>query len=473
MRGQKAVQHTDLLRVLDATFGIAVILGTTIGVGILSLPGLVAGELRNYWLIVLVWLIGGAYALLGSLSVTELGAMLPQAGGFYVYSRRAFGHFAGFVSGWGDWLNNSAAVAYGAVAAAGFLGMIFPRLALSGRTTALTILAAFSLWHWMGLRPSSVLQKAVSSATALALIFLAAACFLLVRSEAPAAQAVGSTAAAASTQGMLFGFGIVGAMVLALRSVIVTYDGWYAAIYFIEEDKNPTRDFPRAMIGGVLIIIGLYVFLNLAFLHVLSLPRLAASPLPAADVAQSLFGGWSGTFIALLSLLTVIGLINSSLLNSTRILFAIGRDGLFVKSATAVSSGGTPRPAMLFSAAAAALAVATGTFDRIIAVAAIIIVANYSACYAAVLVLRRREPNLARPFRAFGYPWTTLVVLAGSLAFLLVAALSDRVSAGYALALFAACLPAYAIARRRQRPQADSGVSGSPGHGGQGASPVP
>jgi len=451
----KPASANQLLRVLDVTFGVAVILGSTIGVGILRLPGMVAGELRNFWLILLVWVLGGGYALLGSFSVTELGAMLPQAGGFYVYARRAFGGFAGFAAGWGDWLNNCAAVAYGAVAAAGFSLALFPHLPVSERTIALSLVAAFALLHWTGLRLSSAVQKIVSSATALALIFLAAACFLLYRGG-PAAHSTSAAApaAAAVTGAVSLGFfGMLAALVVALRAVIVTYDGWYAAIYFTEENRDPGRDLPRSMIGGVLIILGLYLFLNLAFLHVLPISRLAASQLPAADAAQILFAGWSGRFITLLSLLTLLGLINSVLLGATRIIFAIGRDGLFLKSAGTVSPGGTPRPAMLFSAAAAGVLVSTGTFNRIVAIAAIVMVANYCACYVAMFVLRRREPNLHRPFRAWGYPWTTAVALAGSVLFLIAAAVGDSRNAAYAGLLLAACLPAYALMKRRNRPQ--------------------
>lgn len=442
-----------LLRVLDVDFGVAVILGSTIGVGILRLPGMVAGKMGNYWLILLVWALGGCYTLLGSFSVTELGAMLPQAGGFYVYARWAFGGFAGFAAGWGDWLNNCAAVAYGSVAAAGFFHALVPEFPVSGRFLALALLAGYGLLHWAGLRVSSVVQKVVSSATALALIFLAVACFLPGGSHPAVARTPSATATKAITS--LGFFGALATLVVALRAVIVTYDGWYAAIYFTEEGKNPTRDFPRAMIGGVFLIIFLYLFLNVAFLHVLPISRLAASQLPAADAAQILFAGWSGKFITLLSLLTVLGLVNSVLLGATRIIFAIGRDGLFLKSAARVSPGGTPRPAMLLSAVAAGVLVATGTFDRIVAIAAILMVANYCLCYLALPVLRRREPNLARPFRAWGYPATTGIVLTGSVLFLIAAAVSDSRNAAYAAALLAACLPAYALMKRNNRRQTD------------------
>src|SRR5262245_11826101 len=160
-----AQRTSGLLRILGVGFGLAVIFGGTIGVGILRLPGTVAAKLGTYWLILLVWIIGGVYALLGSISVTELGAMLPQAGGFYVYARRAFGGFAGFAVGWGDWLNNCAVLAYASITAAEYLGQLWPGDLLHHRQTAvaLGILAIFTFLQWTGVRSGSGAQKLASS----------------------------------------------------------------------------------------------------------------------------------------------------------------------------------------------------------------------------------------------------------------------------------------------------------------------
>ena len=183
----------------------------------------------------------------------------------------------------------------------------------------------------------------------------------------------------------------------------------------------------------------------------LPIPLLATSKLPAADAAQIIFAGRSGNFITILSLLALLSFINSALLGAARIVFAIGRDGLFTEKAARVSAGGTPRLATLFSAAAAMALVATGTFERIVAIAAVILIANYGACYIALIVLRLREPNLARPFRAWGYPWITTVVMAGSGLFLIGNALSDPANALYAGLLLAACGPAYLLMRKGGR----------------------
>lgn len=436
--------RSGLLRILGIGFGIAVILGGTIGAGILRLPATVATQVPDYWLILLVWVIGGVYALLGAISVAELGAMLPQAGGFYVYAKRAFGDFVGFASGWGDWLNNCASLAYVTITAGEYFASLFPGVPIiaNPNLVALAILAAFTILQWFGVRLSSVTQKITSSAVALAFLTLVVAC--LLHPATPSAEPTAIRKIAESPLALL------GAMVVALRAVIVTYDGWYEAIYFTEEDVNPQHNFPRIMIGGVLAIITVYLLVNIALLHVLPIPQLAASKLPAADAAQIVFGAASGRIILILSLLTLLSFVNSVLLGATRIIFAISRDGFFVHQAATVSPGGTPRTALLFTSFASMLLVATGTFERTIAIAAVFFVANYALAYLALIVLRRREPNLPRPFRAWGYPWTPLIVLVGSVLFLVGAIISDTGNSLYALAILAVSAPVYVLTSRHR-----------------------
>jgi basic amino acid/polyamine antiporter, APA family len=438
------IPFTPLSRILGLGFGLAVIFGGTVGVGILRLPGAIAGQLGSFWLIMLVWVAGGCYALLGAISVAELGAAMPQAGGFYVYSKRAFGAPAGFVTGWADWLNNCTVVAYAAVAAGEYIVALVPGLASRQTLIALALLFLFCALHWIGLRPSSLIQKLTSSVTAITFLLLAGAC-LLHPTQANAPVVWTELARGGGLVQMLV------PMVAALRAIVVTYDGWYEAIYFTEEDTDAAKHLPRAMIGGVVIVLVLYLLMNLAFLHVLSIPALAASKLPAADAARIVFPAGSGRFVTVLSLLTLLSLINAVLLGAPRILFAIGRDGLFTERAARVSAGGTPRAALLLSAAAAAILIATGRFEDIIAVAAILIAAMYCANYIAVIVLRLREPEMARPFRVWGYPVTTVLVLAGSLGFLIAAVHDDPASAVRATALLAIAGPVYAWMLWRQR----------------------
>lgn len=444
-RNPQSPPRTALARILGLGFGVAVIFGGTVGVGILRLPGVIAGQLGSFWLIMLVWVAGGVYALLGAVSVAELGTAMPQAGGFYIYSKRAFGHGAGFVVGWADWLNNCAVVAYGAVAAANYLAALIPSLASRQAAVALALLLLFCTLHLAGLRLSSRIQEVTSSITAITFLLLAGACLL------HPAVAFGGTLSHGLNGNSLMQMQVP--LVAALRAIVVTYDGWYEAIYFTEEDTDAASHLPRAMIGGVVIVLGLYLVMNLAFLHVLSISSMAASTLPAADAARIVFPGWGSRFVTLLSLLTLLSLINAVLLGAPRILLAIGRDGLFTASAARVGRGGTPVVAMLVSAAMSGLLVASGKFEDIIAVAAILVAAMYSVNYIAVIVLRVREPPMPRPFRAWGYPATTLLVLAGSIVFLIAAVHDDPTSALRAAVLLAAAGPVYAWMCWRQRPE--------------------
>jgi APA family basic amino acid/polyamine antiporter len=226
-------------------------------------------------------------------------------------------------------------------------------------------------------------------------------------------------------------------LIVALQSVVITYGGWQSAMYFSEEDRDPDRNLPRAMIGGVAAVIVVYLLVNIALLTVMPIADLARSTLPAADAAQILLGGRGRAIITVLSIVSLPPMLNAILMIGTRILFAMGRDGLLWRRAASVTAGGTPAAAMLATTVVALALIATGTFQRLVAVVAFFLAANYVVCCLALIVLRRREPDRARPFRAWGYPWSAGIVLGGAAAFLAGAAVGDTVNAAGALALLA------------------------------------
>ena len=279
-----------LARILGLGFGVAVIFGGTVGVGILRLPGEVAGKLGRPWLILLVWALGGVYSLLGAISLSEVGAALPQAGGFNVYSKRAFGAGAGFAVGWADWMVNCASIAYAARAVSEYLAALAPALASAGvavqTAVAVGVLALFCMLHWFGLRLSSGIQKTASAVTAITFIALAGMC--LLHSNAGVATA---PMALRRSSGLL---GLLVPIIAVVPAIVVAYDGWYEAIYFAEEDVNAAKHLPRAMIGSVLLITGLYMLMNWSFLHVLSIAQLGQSQLAAADAARVVFPSPAG-----------------------------------------------------------------------------------------------------------------------------------------------------------------------------------
>src|SRR5438552_4185505 len=425
----RAAGQRGLLRILGVAFGLAVIVGSTLGIGILRTPGLVAAQLTSRSSILLVWLVGGLYTRLGSVCLTELGTMLPQAGGYYVYARRAFGDIVGFAVGWSDWITYCAVLGYVTIAMGEFSAVLFPSFDPSIKLIAVGVRVLSAALQWPGLRMSSLFQEATTAVKFLAFLALVAACFAhAATSPAPVPDRAPLLPPAA---------GVVG-LVVALQSVVITYGGWQSALYFTEEDRDPRRNLPRSMIGGVLSVLVIYLLVNLALLSVLSVAELARSTLPAADAAKAIFGGRGAQIITLLSLVSLPPLVNAIMMIGTRILFGMGRDGLLWPGTGLVNERGTPVVATLVTTAVAVVLIWSGTFQTLVAVASFFLAANYCVSCLALVVLRRREPLRERPFRAWGYPWSVGIVLAGAAAFLIGVLLGDTRTALVATGLLAA-----------------------------------
>jgi basic amino acid/polyamine antiporter, APA family len=400
----KSETSGQLRRVLGVGFGLAVSIGGTIGVGILRTPGLVAEQLHAPLAIVLLWVAGGIYTLLGASCLTELGLMLPRAGGFYVYVRRALGDTAGFAVGWTDWLMYCSVLGYLSIAIAEFiaaLGLI-PGGAI--RFAAVLILLSIVALQWLGIRVSSQFQEVTTSLKCIAFLVLVSACLLV-----PAGEYASKPISASVT---------FSGLTVALQAIIITYGGWQSPLYFTEEDRDPARNLPRAMIGGVLSVIVIYALVNIALLKVLPMSELSGATLPAADAARVIAGAHGRNLIMLLSVISLVPLLNAITMMGTRVIFAMGRDELFWSRTSTVNRGGTPDVATLLTAAVAVGLIATGTFQRLIAMTSFFLAANYSLCCLALVVLRHREPELPRPYQAWGYPWSVWLVTAVSLIFL-------------------------------------------------------
>jgi basic amino acid/polyamine antiporter, APA family len=432
-----------LRRILGLGFGLAFTFGTMVGVGILRLPGTVAAAAGTPTLIIVCWSVGALYALMGAVSVSELAAMYPEAGGFRVYARRAFGERAGFIVGWVDWLSSASTLAYAAVSAVEFAGTFWPALAQYQTVAAVAILGIFTALHCAGLRIGSTVTSVVSATIAILLFILIVGCFFAPH----ATQSIGSGGIARKT-GQVLSVGGLLALVPALRALLTAYDGWYAPIYTAEESVDAGRTLPRAIIGGALLVAGFYLAINVALLRVLSIPDLAASTLPVATAAQIALPRGSASLITALSILIVLGLINSQALCGPRVLFSMGREGWISQKAAAVNRGGTPYVALAATTLTASAMILTGSFNQIIALFAVLILLYYSAAFLAVFVLRSRLPQAPRPYRAFGYPVSTFVALAGSICFLVAAIVEDWHSGLTALLFLSLCIPAYAFASR-------------------------
>jgi basic amino acid/polyamine antiporter, APA family len=434
-----------LLQVLGVSFGIAVIIGNTILVGILRTPGDVAARLPDPYLFIGVWVIGGLYALLGTISLAEPGAMLAQSGGQFVIVRRALGRFPGFIVGWSDWISTCGTSALGAMVFTEYLEALVPALAGHRVAVGVALIMIFGLMLWRGIKIGDLAQQLLSALKALAFGVLIGVCLL---TPVPGREAV--TPAALAT-----GTALIGAIVLSLQAVIYTYDGWTGPLYFAEEVKEPGRGVPRAMILGVVLVILIYVLVNLAFVRVLGIDRMAGDPFVAATAGKELFGARGDLVIRSLVLLSILSGINATVLMSPRVVLAMSRDRLLPERFESINAGGTPVTGHWASIGVAIGFIVSGTFNTVLALCAFFFVASYALSFTSVFVLRRKEPDTPRPYRVPGYPYTTGLALIASVAFLVGSVLSDWNNSWKSLLLLAVSYPAYRliVAARERGPR--------------------
>ncbi len=426
-----------LLRVLGVGFGLAVIIGNTIGAGIFRAPGTIAEQLPNPGLFLGVWLVGGLYALLGAISLAELGTMIPRSGGQYVFARYALGEYAGFIVGWSDWISSCGSTAAVALVIGTFAGALTPVLSGKAPAIAATVAIVFAVLQWRGIVWGGAIQNITSLLKALAFITLIGAAFVL------GGQGSLTTSQPYSTPA---GSALIVAIVLSLQAVIYTYDGWSGVIYFSEEVQNPGRDIPRALFGGVLTVAAIYLLVNVGLLYVLPVSEIAGKEFAAGVAANIIFGKHGDVIFRCLTIISMLSGINALHLMATRVLFAMSRDGLFSSKAAVVNDGGTPSVALLLSTLVAVLFIVFGqTFESVITVLAFFFVANYVLSFVSLFVLRRREPGKPRPYRAWGFPWTPALALIGSVLFLAGAIRSDTRNSIYALLLLAVSYPVFRV----------------------------
>ena len=431
-----------LLRILGLAFGLAVVVGNTVGVGIMRTSGPTAGRLGDPALIYLVWLGVGLFVLMVANTLAELATAMPKAGGPYIYVRRAFGDYLGFVSGWGAVAIHVLADAYLAIASSEFLAVIWPGLAGRETVIATALIVLFAAFNSFELRASKVAQQLLSLLKVAMLAALVIAAFTYSASPSHTAHAVATVAPAV---------GFV-AVVVSMQTVLEVYGGFECPCYFSEETTNPDRTVPRALLYGALLVIGIYLAVNAALLHVLSPAELGASKLAPADALARVYGPPARIAVALVALVASLGVLNVSILLSPRILYSMSRDGLFVSSGTYVTRHGVPLPSMWLSAAGAIVIANVGAFDTLYTASAFLNACVFLLCCGALFVLRWREPALRRPYRAFGYPWVPGITLLTAAVLLVVFVLGNTRPSLLAIAVVAVSYPLFRFVQRSRSP---------------------
>ena len=427
-----------LLRILGVWFGLAVVVGGTIGAGVLRTPGPIMAHTGSAATALVVWVVAGLFAMCAAACLAELATAVPKSGGFYVFARRALGDSFGFVAGSADWLANCAAVAYVGVSAAEYLGMLAPRLAPHQPLVASASIVLVAALQLTGMKTSSRLQEATSLIKAVAFGALVIALFATEPAAVPAAT---------PDSGLRL-IGLV-PLALALQLAITAYDGWQSGGYFAGEDVEPGRNLPRAMIGGVAIVVLVYVLLNAAVQHVLPAARIAGSALPIAEAASELFGTRGATAVTLIAIWSPLTLMSATLLCVTRILYAMGSDGLLPAALGRADRLGTPVAGLLCSSVMSLAFVQVGGFESVATVFSVFAFTGYLSALVSLLVLRHREPGLARPFRVWGAPWTVVAVIAGYLAILGGVVAGAPRDAAIAIGALAAGYAVYRLTRSR------------------------
>jgi APA family basic amino acid/polyamine antiporter len=276
-----------------------------------------------------------------------------------------------------------------------------------------------------------------------AFLVLVIACFLL---GGPAHKA--AMQSASSSLPLPAGWSLAIAVMLGLQAVIYTVDGWDGIIYFGEEVRQPGQDIPRAIFGSVFSIMGIYLLLNLIALYILPMNEIAGNNFALGTVADRVFGALGDPIIRSIMVISMLSCLNANQLFCTRTLYAMSCDGLFFRRATQVNAGGTPTISLLLSTIVGVLFVlisflSANAFERVIAMLSFFFVANYTLSYFSLFALRKREPQMARPYRAWGYPWSTGIALAASVLFLIGSIVTDQKNAPLALGMLVLSYPVF------------------------------
>lgn len=387
-----------LLRVFGIAFGLAAVVGSVVGQGILRTPGVVAEATGSPAVILAIWIAGALIAVISAFAFAELGAAIPRAGGAYAFIYRAFGERVGVLAAFMlllTYIGNTSLLAF-------VTGEFLVRLGIGGGIYSPTIMGIgliviFTLVNAMGSRTSGAAQIIISAMKGMFLVGLVVALF-------------GGTPVAAmpatDPQILRDGWLPIGTAMLV---VIGTYNGWWDVVFYGEEFKDPSRQIPRALFGGILGVAGLYLLVNLALLHVMNPDQMAGSNFVAADAAGIVFGERADYFITVFGILSVGAIANLSVMTASRLVYALGRTGMLPQQMSKVDKRGTPIAALLFSSVIAAAIILLGGYNELSSMGISLFQGVTVLAIIAVIGLRKREPELERPFKTPWYPWPIIL----------------------------------------------------------------
>ncbi len=397
----------ELPRVLGLFSIVAIVVGTMIGSGIFINPAKVAKDVGTPELMMAVWIVGGILSFFGALSLAELGAAFSQAGGIYIYLREAYGTLIAFLFGWTLFLVVEAGTL--ATLAVGFSTKYLPYFVklsgLQGKVVAVALILILAMVNYMGVKKGALVMNFLTSIKFIALIGVCVVVFIFAK---------GSTGNFLSSSSGVqpAGGGVLGSFGVALVAALWAYKGWETSTYSAGEIKNPQKQLPLGLFIGSASVIFLYILANLAYLYVFPAAKMAQSDRIAADVMQAAVGPVGASIIALIILTSITGTCNGHLMTSPRAFYAMAKDGLFFKSVAKIHPKYlTPHVAIIVMAVWGCILSTSGTFEQLFTYVIFGYWIFMGLTVAGVIILRKKMPDLPRPYKTWGYPVTPILFI--------------------------------------------------------------
>jgi basic amino acid/polyamine antiporter, APA family len=421
-------QPSDLIRGLGLWSAAAIVIGDTIGTGIFLVTSDMARAVGSAVLVFAAWLLGGLIVLFGAFCYAELGAAFPKAGGPYVYLNRGLGPLWGFLFGWmSSFLERPVAMATLAAGFLRFLGFLFPVVATplftshigrydftftAAQPLAALVVVAVTAVNYLSVRMGGSIQVLLTSLKMGTILLIVVGGVLFGKQHAIAA------APSVAHHGLSpLSLGTIGAVLTALVPAMWAYNGFNDLGDLGEEILHPEKNIPRAIILGLLTVGGLYLLANVVYFRILPFPALAQSQHVASDVVQSFAGSRGAAWLTVAMAISALGALHVVVLTGARIPYAMARDGVFFQFANRVHPHfHTPSGSLLFLGSIAALLALSGTYEELYSLFVFAVWIFFALTAIALLRLRKLEPQLSRPYRAWGYPWTPILFLAAAIA---------------------------------------------------------
>jgi len=444
--GVKEGIRAGLPRVLGIWDVIAIVVGGVIGSGIFLVPRSIAAAVESPILVLGVWVVGGVLSFFGALTFAELGAAMPEAGGMYVFLREAYGPLLSFLFGWTLFLViDSGAIATLTVAfTSRYLPYFFKMTPLAVKAVSILFIVFLGAVNYVGVRAGANLQNVLTIIKTAALVVISGAIFIFGK---------GNASNFVSPLPGSFNMGLLGSFGVALVASLWAFKGWEGSTYSAGEIKRPERNLPLGILGGSLIVLALYIITNLAYLYMLPVGAIAKSDRIASDAVSLAVGPAGGALIAFIILFSITGAANQNILCSPRVYFAMARDGLFFKRIADVHPKyRTPHVSILaISAWSIILSLFFGTFEQLFTYVVFGQWIFFGLTVAAVIVLRKKRPDLPRPYKTWGYPATPVLFILASIFISMNSLINEFRNAVIGLVIILLGVPAYFYWKNKRR----------------------